>query len=70
MRGVQDRLILNTFDAQDDFEAQPILGSTYADIRIHHSTISDFFLACLVGNDLDRAQEARWFFSRTVSVLL
>jgi hypothetical protein len=64
MCGVQDRLILDTFDAQDDFEAQPrdILGSTYTDIRIYHSTLSDFFLACPGSSDLDRAQEARWFF--------
>ena len=60
---VQDRLILDTFDAQDDFEAQPrdILGSTYTDIRMHHSTLSDFFLACPGSSDLDRAQEARCF---------
>jgi hypothetical protein len=60
--GVHDRLILDTFDAQDDFKAQPrdILGSTYTDIRMYQSTISDFFLACPGSSDLDRAQEARW----------
>ena len=73
MRGVQDRLILDTFDVQNDFETQPrdFLGLTYTDIRMHHSTISDFFLACPGSSDLDRAQEARWlFFFVRISVLL
>jgi len=60
---VQDRLILDTFDTQHNTKTKTrdILGSTYTDIRMHHSTLSDFFLACSGSSDLDRAQEARWF---------
>jgi len=64
--GVQDRLILDTFDTQHNFEAKSrdFLGSTYTDIRMHHGTLSDFFLACPGSSGLDRAQEACWFFFR------
>jgi hypothetical protein len=59
--GVQDRLILDTFDTQHNTKTKSgdILGSTYTDIRMHHSTLSDFFLARLGSDGLDRAQEAR-----------
>ncbi len=64
MCGVQDRLILDTFNTQHNFKTQSsdLLGLTYTDIRMYHSTLSDFFLACPGSSDLDRAQEARWFF--------
>jgi hypothetical protein len=62
MCGVQDRLILDTFDSQHNLKTQSrdILGPTYTDIRMHHSTLSNFFLACSGSSDLDRAQEARY----------
>lgn len=61
---VDDRLILDTFDTQHNFKTQPrdLLGLTYTDIRMHQGTLSNFFLACPGSSDLDRAQEARWFF--------
>jgi hypothetical protein len=58
---VEDRLILDTFDTQHNFKTQSrdFLGLTYTDIRMHQSTLSDFFLACPGSSELDRAQEAR-----------
>jgi hypothetical protein len=62
--GVQDRLILNAFDTQYDFEPKPrtIRGESQTDIRMHHSPRTDFFLAQLGRSGLERAQEARWLF--------
>ena len=61
--GIQDRLVLYSFDAQHHFEAIPgtIRGLSEDDICMHHSALADFFLTSFLRSGLDRAQEARFF---------
>jgi hypothetical protein len=63
VRGVENRLIIYAFDAQHDLETIPITirGLSQNNVRVYHSPLSDFFLALLPRNCLDRAQEARYF---------
>ena len=58
---IYDRLILNTFNAQNNLQAESgaIHGSPQGDIGVHHCLRADFFPALFRRNGLDRAQEAR-----------
>ena len=61
MSGIDDRLILDAFDTQHDFQtkAGTISGLSKTNIGMHDSLRADFSLAQLGRSILDRTQEAR-----------
>jgi len=59
--GIQDSLVLYSFDTQYHSETIPgtIRGLSQDDICMDHSALADFFLASFLRSSLNRAQEAR-----------